>query len=355
MFESMLIPLDGSEMAEGVLPHAAALMQVFQSQVTLLRVMETGNAHSQDALVAPVDALDWQLRQAQASRYLEGVGDRLQAHSGADFPGSGGDRITTQVVDGSAADAILEWAFGHSKDLIILGSHGQGGHSASHLNSVAQKVVMRSAASVLVVRTHHDPSALATTSTDALEHKYKKILVPLDCSQRAECVLPVAANLATHFGAQLVLVHVIRPPEISGRTPPSQQMLEMSAQFVEQNRREAELYLEGIKHRLPGFSEAHIVVGDNVSESLHQCVSEHAIDLILVSAHGHGGQPRWPHGTVTHHLLTYTDTPILVVQDMVYPCPRKGINDAVPLDQTSYALRTASAHQRRESVMVGGD
>jgi nucleotide-binding universal stress UspA family protein len=65
MFRQILVPLDGSLLAECVLPHTIAFARVFKAEVTLLRVLASPQAGT------PVDAFDWQMDKAEAQAYLD--------------------------------------------------------------------------------------------------------------------------------------------------------------------------------------------------------------------------------------------------------------------------------------------
>lgn len=77
MFDHVLVPLDGSPLAECVLPHTVAVAQAFGSQVTLLQVLERTHAASQ---TRPVDPLDWYISKAEAGACLDGVTARLRIY-----------------------------------------------------------------------------------------------------------------------------------------------------------------------------------------------------------------------------------------------------------------------------------
>jgi nucleotide-binding universal stress UspA family protein len=135
----ILVPLDGSELAEQVLPAALALGRLTEAQFTLLRVVEPIASPEGESL-APV--LDRQANDAEA--YLDGMAQRLRD-----------DNVfveTRVVVDRPAAAAILEQAETYNHDLIALGSHGRGGVARLLLGSVADKVIRGAMVPVLVHR-----------------------------------------------------------------------------------------------------------------------------------------------------------------------------------------------------------
>src|SRR5512143_1590860 len=225
MFDQILLPLDRSPLAECVLPHAIALAHTFESQVTLLHVMDTPrDARWRRAM----DPLNWQIRKAEAKMYLQDMNLRLQ---------TAGLITDTQLLEGFAADQIIRFADTYAPHLIILGSHGQSGLSEWGVSSVVHKIAQRARTSVMIVR------AAQPVAADATDFRYRRILVPMDGTPRAEYVLPAASALARAHEAQIVLVHVVQRPPMPRRTPPSREDLELADQVVERNQAEANQYL----------------------------------------------------------------------------------------------------------------
>ena len=298
MFNKILVPLDRSALAECVLPHAIALARALDSQLILLHVLSVSD--KPDRLRA-VDPLEWHLRRAEAETYLQAVGARLQ---------EAGVPSAVHVNDGDAAETIVDFAHGQDIGLVLMASHGQSGLSGWNVSSVAQKVIMRSRASIMIVR------AYKPAQTDSFTLQYQRILAPLDNSARAECVLPLAAVLARVPETQILLAHVVERPAMPRRTPPSQEELELADRLVERNRVEAENYLEVVRLQLPPTAvETRVLVGNQAASTLHDLVDQERIDLVLLSAHGYSGETRWPHGGLVASFVAYGSTPLLIFQD----------------------------------------
>lgn len=298
MLEHLLVPLDSSPLAECVLPHVLALAQAFGAKVTLLHVMQT--LASEDAISA-VDPLTWQLRRAEAEAYLEEVGARLSAQ---------GVTAGLLVREGQAAERIIECARDEDVSLILLSSHGRGGLSGWNISSVVQKVILRAYKPTLIVRAYQPPAG-------ELEGiRYDKLLVPLDGSQRAECILPMACALALFHDATLVLTHIVTQPEVPRHTPLTREEAELVERLTDRNREEAQRYLEGLVNQLPAKTSMRLMIGGNTSAALHQVVAEEHIDLVVLSAHGYSGEAQWPYGSVALNIIVYGSTPLLIVQDL---------------------------------------
>lgn len=298
MFEHILVPLDGSSLAECVLPHTVTLAQAFDAQVTLLRAVEHGRSAG---LTRAVDPLSWHIRKAEAEAYLDEVIDRLQE---VDL------RADKALLEGQASDRIIEFAQDQDIDLIILSSHGASGLSGWNINSVVQKVILRAYMPVLIVRAY-EPAI-----SDLTGLCYRRLLVPLDGSQRAECVLPLATTLARSCGSQLLLAHIVSKPPVPRRAPLTQEESELVDRLTERNRLEAARYLEGVQSRLAADVQVRLLVGDNTTAMLHDLIAQEGIDLVLLSAHGYSGETKWPYGSVTLNFIAFGTTPLLIMQDL---------------------------------------
>jgi nucleotide-binding universal stress UspA family protein len=171
MFERILVPLDGSSLAECVLPHAVAFAKAFDSECILVQVVESPTSEDE---IHPVDPLDWRIKKAQVTSYLEEKAERLREAG-----------LTVEVVslEGTPAVRICEFAEEKAVGLIIMSSHGKSGISRWNVSSVVQKTAQKARRSILIVRAY-TTKAIALTSLE-----YRKIILPLDGSRRAETAL----------------------------------------------------------------------------------------------------------------------------------------------------------------------
>jgi nucleotide-binding universal stress UspA family protein len=204
----------------------------------------------------------------------------------------------------------MEFARNQEASLIILSSHGRSGLSGWNVSSVVQKIVLRACMPTMIVR------AYQSVTNDLKGLRYRRMLVPLDCSQRAECVLPLATTLARFHKSQLLLTHVVRRPEMVRRALPTQEEIELVNRLTEHNRLEANRYLKQLQSRLPSDVHLCLPVDDNAAATLHEMVEQENVDLVVLSAHGHSGGTKWPYGSVTLNFIAYGTTPLLIVQDL---------------------------------------
>lgn len=300
MFRKILVPLDGSALAEGVLPHVLTLAHSTNAEVILLQVLEQNHPPEQ---ARPVDPLSWRFRQMEAKTYLEGIQQRLQEVQ----PGAS---IETVLLEGQVAEHIIELAREREVDLIALSSHGRSGLSGWNVSSVVQKIILRAYTSIFLAR------AYQTQAPDLAGLRYQRIFVPLDGSQRAENVLPLLAALAQEQQAEIMLVHIVVQPEMARRVPLTPEERELSQRLVELNREEVSHYFEQLKSRLPSNVQTRVVISDNVVATLHSLAEDELADLVVVSAHGYSATRKYPYGSVSISFIAYGATPLLIIQDL---------------------------------------
>lgn len=304
MFNRILASLDCSPLAECVLPHAIALARIFDAQVALLHVL----AHTDpQAQARAVDVLAWQLRRAEAERYLYDVCTRLQ---------EAGVACTTHVIDGEVASQLVDFVGDNAIDLVLLASHGQGGPSEWRVGSIAHKVIARiGAASLMLVRAL-EPTATDSATADSIAVHYRRVLAPLDGSARAESILPLAAALARMPDTEIVLVHGVERPAMPRRTPLSREEIDLVERLVDRNYVEAEHYLETVRTQLPSDAvKTAVLVSDHVADSLRALVEQERIDLVILSAHGYSGQLQWPFGGLVASFVARGTRPLIIFQD----------------------------------------
>jgi nucleotide-binding universal stress UspA family protein len=301
MINHILVPLDGSILAECVLPHVAAIAPVTHARITLLHVLQK----HQNGGTPAVDPVEWHLQKQNAEKYLEGIVNRLSE--------TGILGVESVILEGNPAGSVVEFARGNNADLIALSTHGQSGLSGWNVSSVVQKILLRSYKSTLLVR------AYLPSLREMTEIRYKRLFVGLDGSARSEVVLPLAINLAQFHKSQLILETVIEKPRAIQRLPPSDEVAELSNQMIEKSYQAASHHFEQL---LAQFSmndlkiKTHVSIGDNPIAVLHDLAEESNVDLVLLVAHGYSGERRWPFGSVATSFIAYGNSSLLIMQDL---------------------------------------
>ena len=153
MFQCIVVSLDGSELAEQVLPHATAIAQRFNARLQLLQIValshqvfNVGWAGAGDVGGVPPDVtvLDtaFQTEADRAGAYLEGIAASLRSTS---------VQVAWEVRQGTPAQEIAECAPQHEADLIALSTHGRGGLASLLFGSVADRVLREARIPVLLI------------------------------------------------------------------------------------------------------------------------------------------------------------------------------------------------------------
>ncbi len=188
MFKHILVPLDGSSLAESALPAAAAMASTLHAQVTLFHVIEQNApeaVHHDHHLTQAAEAESYLAGMAR-QHFLKGVPVDWHVH-------------TAEVRD--VAASIADHASELNADLVVMCTHGRSGVRDMLFGSIAQQVIARGIAPVLLLRPH-EPQA-----GEAFE--IHRLLVPLDSESIHDDVFPYATGLAKAFGAELALLSVI--------------------------------------------------------------------------------------------------------------------------------------------------
>jgi nucleotide-binding universal stress UspA family protein len=298
MLDHVLVPLDGSLLAECVIPHAVTLAQVFDTRLTLLRVVERDQS---TGLKRAIDPLQWQIRKVEAGAYLDSVVARLNRV---------GLQAEKVILEGLPQERIVEFTRDRGIGMIIISTHGQSGLSGWNVSSVVQKVILHAHVPTMIVRAHASPA------TDIAPMHYRRVLVPLDGSRRAECALPLAKKLAAFHNSQLLLVHAVVKPEIPRHTPFSEEERQLVDRLTKLNQTRADEYLKQLRAQLWPDVETHVTVGDAPAAMLQDVVVQENAELVVLSAHGYTGETRWPYGSVALNFIAYGTTPLPIVQDL---------------------------------------
>jgi nucleotide-binding universal stress UspA family protein len=301
----MLVPLDGSELAEKALIYAKELAGRLDLDVTLLYVCD-----KEEYQVLPMHRSYVERAADLAKTQIEAV----RASTGGKSKAKAG-QVVGRVTVGYPAEEILRHIDENNIDLILMTTHGRSGIKRWVMGSVADKVLRASRVPVLLIR--------AGIPDDIAYDKWPKttILVPLDGSKLAESVLPHAEALAKQRGldgAELVLLRVTEPPTIPSDYPAA--MPESWEEHVEmetaRRKRDSQQYLAGIEKGLKdaGFNvRSEVLVGNPAEEIVGHC-GRNRFSLTVIATHGRSGISRWAYGSVAEKVLLATSCPILVVR-----------------------------------------
>jgi nucleotide-binding universal stress UspA family protein len=296
MYRKILVPLDGSKLAGGVLPYVRYLASGLKTPVELLFVDDPAAFAPYTARIAGRDFLP------QIASSLSGVSD-----------------VRIEIKTGNAARVIIEQASVEPETLAVMATHGYSGAARWLLGSVAEKVAHELPTDLMIVRS---PSA-DTNGAAAL----KTLLVPLDHSTAAEKVLPTVVELAQLLKVEALLIHVTRhvyagPPDAF--VPVFGAMTNLK-EVWEQDTAEAERYLRAKANQLrsEGLSRVStraLSAGvDGAAGEIIDCAEKLPDSLIVMTPQGQSGFERLLLGSVTKRVVQHSKKPVLVVRSAKRP------------------------------------
>lgn len=146
MYQRIMVPLDGSDLAECVLPHVEAISKgCLVKEVVFLRVLETAHYWNYPLLTLPDDVIRQieSERKAAAEKYLSQLVERARYD---------GVNVHWEIIEGVVADSIADYATKNEVDLIIIATHGRSGISRWVLGGVADRILRSACVPVLMVR-----------------------------------------------------------------------------------------------------------------------------------------------------------------------------------------------------------
>jgi CBS domain-containing protein/nucleotide-binding universal stress UspA family protein len=300
MTKRILVPLDGSALAERALPCAAMLAQGLSAKLVLFRAVSPVSdlEGALDVDNANTSAGQSQL-EAEANSYLGQVAARLQ---------EAGLKVDHVVWQGPASDLIVDFAEQMGVNQIVMATHGYSGVSRRRYGSVAERVLQSTKTPVLLV--------CAQRSEERGVHKPKvcrRILVPLDGSHLAEQALAPTIPIAQALDAEIVLFRV-SVVSASGRFAGDWNLpLEGSFATADQI---AQAYLNRVADRLrgQGIRVSAAIRRGAVVDSIVDFVQANHIDLIAMCTRGRVGEGRWALGSVADGVLRARCTPLLLVR-----------------------------------------
>ncbi len=295
MFSHLLVPLDGSRLAETALPAAAYLAQVLGARVTLIHIVERDapdEIHGERHLTEP----------EEARKYLNEAGARA-------FPG--GTQPDCHIEAGDAngvARQIQAYAASSGADLIVMCTHGRSGLRHLLLGSNSQQVVAVGTIPVLQVR----PSGKTEGAFSC-----RRVLAPLDGALEHERGLDVSAMLAKKCGGDLHVIQVVPTlrtmrgePAASARLSPGAALAVLDIAI-----KEAQEYLAGRAGplRAAGLKVTEGIERGDPAEGILRAAKRMQADLIVVATHRKAGADAFWSGSVAPKVTKRSPVPVLLI------------------------------------------
>lgn len=293
MYRQLLVPLDGSKTAENVLPYARFLAAKLKLPIKLLSIVEIPGSLAAEKTIY----LDSLVERAVTvnHEYLNRIAKSLAGVS-----------VTIEVEKGNPEEIILARAEADEKILIAMATHGRSGIARWLLGSVAEKVVREVKNPLFLVRAKEE------AKTDG-QAAFNSIIVPLDGSKLAECVLPYVVELAKAIKLKIVLVQIFTLKQIIHTYKdyiPDFDALERSSKSG------ASRYLQEKEEQLKkaGLDVSSLAAEGEAAETIIELANGSPDSLIAMCTHGHSGIRRWMLGSITEKVVRHAGNPLLAIR-----------------------------------------
>jgi len=288
----VLYATDLSPASEAAWHEARRLGRLFDAEIVATHVVAPPLIFPDEGYVPP-EVYDEIVEGARRS--AQDAFDRLLAS----VPGSG-LRVRIRLMDGPAAQRILEAVTEESADLLVVGTRGRTGLERALLGSVADRLVRQAACPVLTV-----PPLPSKPRSEI-----RRICFATDFSPSSRAAWSWVVALAMKANADVDLVHVTFDPVADRHLSPDS-IARMAAALQDQGRLEVERFLE--RSELPRERvQLHLARGVAGEQIVHWA-RERSADLIVMGTHGWSGVVRWMLGSVASHVIQAAPCPVLTV------------------------------------------
>jgi len=299
MFEKILLPLDGSQLAEVVIPYVELLAGRLSSEVILLHVCPS----------------EHRTYRHMHQIYLNGLANTMQQQMGKGQPKGGEPRVKAEILDGVPAEVICEYVQKNAISMIAMATRGASGIKVWLLGSVVDKVLRAVNIPTLLVR------AKDGAPVGGKERVIRGILLPLDGSDASKISVPYAKELAKKLKASVSLFTMF--PGITYATIPLTDTIPYGQAKESSELREAaekklrdhlgevekELRQEGI------HVTSTVKLGMDPAYEILEQEKESKADLMVMATRGESPIARWAFGSVAEKVLREGDLPLLLIRE----------------------------------------
>ena len=297
MLTKVLVPLDGTEVADSIIPYVSSLAQGLGMEVVFL------SATDPNAIVLHVDDEETRLR--NVSQILGNAENHLKIRQQAAISSLESAGVTAKgvITQGAPAEAILKVSQEEGCDLIAMSTQGRSVAGRGVLGSVTDKVVHSSDLPVMTI--------LPDASRRAGD--IEEVIVPLDGSALAEAVLPYVETLALKCGMRVVLIRAYQiGVTFMGDMPDAYIGLEGVEDDI---RNEATRYLGQVAEPLKakGIDVTTTILSGHPAQVLGEFAEDRANSMIAMCSHGHSGFSRWVLGSVAESTVRVSGDPVLII------------------------------------------
>lgn len=303
MYQSILVPLDGSAFSEQALQSAEALARRAHAAVHLVHVHIPIVTTDVEGL--PIDDLDPQADSDARRRelaYLEQLHKRVA--------GNGDVSVSTALLEAPVVPALIDYLHAHAIDVMVMTTHGRGGFARFWLGSTTDTLIRESSVPMLLLRPDESPASPSPSFA------FKHILLPLDGSAEAEAILECVVAFGMLMDSTYTLLRVVEPYRVLGYDPALLMYAGgLSVEAEELAKQAVTDYVEQVAERLrqQGLQVAtRVVPGQQAAIAILADAEEHGIDMIAMATHGRHGPSRLLLGSTADKVIRGTHLPALV-------------------------------------------
>jgi len=272
MFQKILVPLDGSEVAFRILTQARRLLLRSDREIMLVQVLPpTRGSHPDPDVLARV--------RGELDRIREG----FAVHA---------VRASYRILTGDAAEQIHRFALEYAPDLIAISAKGQGVTRGAR-GRVAEEILRGSAVPVLL----SNPLDYARNE----ELQFRRILVPLDGTDGSGAILPLVASVAHDYASEVILLHVVEVPRFNYPTVPVSIAERDAMPLIDTYR--TRLGIRNVRVRIALGSTASVIL---------DAAREEKAELLALTTHGGSTSSPSPYGSVAQQVVAGVRCPLLM-------------------------------------------
>ncbi len=287
LYQKILVPLNGSDLAEKALPYARSIAKLKKSNLILFSVSLTMFVERRDRLF---------------SSYLEIKSKELHEE---------GIKATIATSYGDVAEEIIKYTRNNKPDLIVMATHGYSGAKKWMFGSITHKVLYNTKIPVLLIKSQSSESSV----------EFNKILVPVDGSSFSESTFPHVEELSRNTKREVLLLHVSEAPVVPsyGSRPINPTWKKYRDDTWAEMEKQAVAYLDKVrgalkKKRIKVQSKVVKAEIGKVAQTIMQISREDKADLIIIATQGRSGVSRWVYGSIANRIMEESSQPVLLIR-----------------------------------------
>jgi nucleotide-binding universal stress UspA family protein len=297
MFERILLPLDGSELAEAAIPYVRDLAGQLEAEVYLLHACPP----------------EHQAHHRMHQIYLDSMAENLKLWIKENYHPKQEPKIQAAVMLGDPVMVIFNYIKQKSINMVALTSHGTSGLREWAMGSVADKVVRRAGIPTLLIRIKKG------RSVPQKKGLIQKILLPLDTSAASKIAVPYAVELAKALKANITLFSMVKTIYAYAADTSMGTNLSFDGNSIDAaSKKFTDEYLQGIENEIDGagVEVTHTSsIGLDAAQEILEMEKKIQPDLVVMATRGRSNIARWVLGSVAEKVLVEGDRPILMVKE----------------------------------------